>query len=390
MFIIEEPYVSDLMLKTLEKNKFEVLDNEFVRNYTNKYDLNLIDEKTALKKYSGSKNGLKVYSNSENSIDWVIKNFPDSNISDAIKIFKNKYEFRKLISSIYPDFFFCEYSLEELSNIDITKIKKPFIIKPSVGFLSLGVYKVETDSDWKKVLKNLQQEAKSYSKIFPSNVVNSSGYIIEEIIKGKEYAVDAYYTQQGIPVVLNIFQHPFADSDDVSDRLYLSSKNIIQNTMPKVKILLEKLGKLIDLKNFPMHIEIIEKENGEIVPVEINPMRFAGWCTTDLACFAYGINMYEYFHDQSEPDWEKIFSRKGNEYYYFAMAETPKDMKKDGSCSFDYEKLKKCFSNILEFRKIDYLKKPLFAILFGQTQDNKEIDKILKLKTCDFVKTHGV
>lgn len=390
MFIIEEPYVSDLMLKTLEKNKFEVLDNEFVRNYTNKYDLNLIDEKTALKKYSGSKNGLKIYSNSENSIDWVIKNFPDSNISDAIKIFKNKYEFRKLISSIYPGFFFCEYSLEELSNIDITKIKKPFIIKPSVGFLSLGVYKVETDSDWKKVLKNLQQEAKSYSKIFPSNVVNSSGYIIEEIIKGKEYAVDAYYTQQGIPVVLNIFQHPFADSDDVSDRLYLSSKNIIQNTMPKVKILLEKLGKLIDLKNFPMHIEIIEKENGEIVPVEINPMRFAGWCTTDLACFAYGINMYEYFHDQSEPDWEKIFSRKGNEYYYFAMAETPKDMKKDGSCSFDYEKLKKCFSNILEFRKIDYLKKPLFAILFGQTQDNKEIDKILKLKTCDFVKTHGV
>ena len=381
MFIIEEPYVSDLMLKTLEKNKFEVLDNEFVRNYTNKYDLNLIDEKTALKKYSGSKNGLKVYSNSENSIDWVIKNFPDSNISDAIKIFKNKYEFRKLISSIYPGFFFCEYSLEELSNIDITKIKKPFII---------GVYKVETDSDWKKVLKNLQQEAKSYSKIFPSNVVNSSGYIIEEIIKGKEYAVDAYYTEHGIPVVLNIFQHPFADSDDVSDRLYLSSKNIIQNTMPKVKILLEKLGKLIDLKNFPMHIEIIEKENGEIVPVEINPMRFAGWCTTDLACFAYGINMYEYFHDQSEPDWEKIFSRKGNEYYYFAMAETPKDMKKDGSCSFDYEKLKKCFSNILEFRKIDYLKKPLFAILFGQTQDNKEIDKILKLKTCDFVKTHGV
>ena len=390
MFIIEEPYVSDLMLKTLEKNKFEVLDNEFVRNYTNKYDLNLIDEKTALKKYSGSKNGLKVYSNSENSIDWVIKNFPDSNISDAIKIFKNKYEFRKLISSIYPDFFFCEYSLEELSNIDTTKIKKPFIIKPSVGFLSLGVYKVETDSDWEKVLKNLQQEAKSYSKIFPSNVVNSSSYIIEEIIKGKEYAVDAYYTQQGIPVVLNIFQHPFADSDDVSDRLYLSSKNIIQNTMPKVKILLEKLGKLIDLKNFPMHIEIIEKENGEIVPVEINPMRFAGWCTTDLACFAYGINMYEYFHDQSEPDWEKIFSQKGNEYYYFAMAETPKDMKKDGSCSFDYEKLKKCFSNILEFRKIDYLKKPLFAILFGQTQDNKEIDKILKLKTCDFVKTHGV
>ncbi len=389
MFILEEPYVSDLMLKTLEKNKFEVLNNSFVKNYTKDYNLNIIDEKEAIKKYSTPNDGLKIYSNSENSIDWVIKNFPQSNISKAIKIFKNKFEFRKLISSIYPDFFFCEYSLEELSNIDITKIKKPFIIKPSVGFLSLGVYKVETDSDWEKVLKNLQQEAKSYSKIFPSNVVNSSNYIIEEIIEGTEYAVDAYYTKEGKPVVLNIFRHPFADANDVSDRIYLSSKNIIQKTMPKVDILLSKLGELIDLKNFPMHIELIEKNNGEIVPVEVNPMRFAGWCTTDLACFAYGINMYEYFHDQIEPDWKKLLDEKGDENYYFAMAETPKNMKKDGSCSFDYENFKKCFSKILEFRKIDYLKKPLFAILFGQTSDDDEITEILKLNTGDFVNSRS-
>ena len=54
MFILEAPYISDLMLKTLEKNQFDVLSNEIAKNYSSKYKLNLIDEKNA-------KNCSKVY-----------------------------------------------------------------------------------------------------------------------------------------------------------------------------------------------------------------------------------------------------------------------------------------------------------------------------------------
>ena len=71
MFILEAPYVSDLMLKTLENNQFEVLSNDIAKNYSSEYKLNLIDKNTA-------KNSLKVYSNSENSINWVLNNFQNS------------------------------------------------------------------------------------------------------------------------------------------------------------------------------------------------------------------------------------------------------------------------------------------------------------------------
>lgn len=34
--------------------------------------------------------------------------------------------------------------------------------------------------------------------------------------------------------------------------------------------------------NFPVHVEIRVKED-KICPIEFNPMRFAGLCTTDIA-----------------------------------------------------------------------------------------------------------
>ena len=49
---------------------------------------------------------------------------------------------------------------------------------------------------------------------------------------------------------------------------------------------MDKIGKEIGYKNFPFHIELrIDKD--KIIPIEINPMRFCGWCITDIAQNAY-------------------------------------------------------------------------------------------------------
>lgn len=384
MFILEEPYVSELLLKTLESNQFAVLNNEVAKKYSKNFNLNLIEKDTAIDFFK-NKEELNFYSNSENSIDWVLSNFENTNLSKAIEVFKDKVEFRKLIAPIYPNFMFKELSLEELDSIDINSIKMPFIIKPAVGFLSLGVHKVNSDTEWKEVLSTIKNEVKSFSKLFPQKVVNSSKFIIEEIIKGTEFAIDAYYNNQGEAVILNIFKHPFVSAEDVSDRAYISSKEIINENLVDFESVLAKIGEITNLKNFPMHIELIKKDNGEIIPVEINPMRFAGWCTTDLAYYAYGINIYEYFFNQEKPDWTNILSKKGNEEYYFAMAETPQDINKSDIKEFMFEELKKEFSNILNFREIDYMNKPMFAILFGSVTDKKEITKILQLDMHNFI-----
>ena len=285
MFIIEEPYISELMLKTLEKNQIAVLDTELARSYG--YNLNYVKEEKTEEPV--------IYSNSENAINYVLKTYPKSDLAKIINICKDKYEFRNRLQPLYPDFFFEEILLEDMEDYDIAELPIPFIIKPTVGFLSMGVHKVTSYDEWEKVINKIKEESKEFGKLFPKDVLNSSGFIMEEIIEGKEYAVDAYYNNSGKAVILNIFEHPFVNSADVSDRAYITSADIIRSNLANFQTILDNIGETLSIKNFPIHIEFRITKSGKAIPIEINPMRFAGWCTTDLAYYAYGINIYEYF-----------------------------------------------------------------------------------------------
>jgi len=396
LFILEEPYVSNLLLETLSNKGFEVLENEYIKNLCKKsgYKLNLVSED----KVKGAINSGRVYLNSENAIDFILEKFPNSNLSNLIELCKDKYSFRKALKPLYPKFLFREVFVEELDKINFNDIGKPFIIKPSVGFLSLGVHKVRSDKEFDEVKKQIRAEINEISKLFPKSVLNISKFIIEEMITGDEFAVDVYYDKGGVPVILNILKHPFLDGDDVSDRAYITSRTIIEENMPRFEKVLCEIGKALNIKNFPMHIELISEPAGgsraaldsisEIIPVEINPMRFAGWCTTDLAYFAYGINVYEYFVCEKRPAWDKILENKGDEIYYFAIAERPKSLAaptENTWYKFNYEAMYQKFSNILEKREIDYREKPVCVILFGRADNFFEINEILKLNMEEFV-----
>ncbi len=375
LFIPEDPYVSDLMLKTLEKNAYPVLKNKITEDVN--CGLNLVDGKIFKPD--------KVYSNSENAVEWVLDNFKNTDLARFIAISKDKFEMRRQLKDIYPNFFFEEILLEDIDKVDTEKLPSKFIIKPSVGFLSMGVHKVTSKDEWTNTVEKIKNEIHDFKKNFPTSVLSSSKFIIEEVIEGEEFATDVYFDDRGCPVIMNIFAHPFVSEDDVSDRIYISSKEIIEKHLKIFEAVLCKIGDKIGFKNFPAHIEVIQKSNGEVIPVEINPMRFAGWCTTDLAYYAYGINVYEYFVQNQKPDWKNILRDKEGKTYYFAMAETPSGIDKT-KISFDYDELKKCFSYILDFRKIDFVNKPVFAVIFGETDDKEEINKILELNMNDFIR----
>ena len=379
IFILEQPYVSNLLLQTLQETKYPVVENEESKNISG---LNLINTAMAKEMLKNSAN--KIYSNSENSIDYIIKNFNDSNLADYIELCKNKYLMREKLSEIYPKFFFKKIHVDELETIDITNFPNSFIIKPTIGFLSMGVHKVNSKHEWKNILAKIKSEINNFSKAFPNSVLNSSEFLAEEIIDGEEYAIDAYFNKDNKAVIMNIFKHPFVSADDVSDRAYITSKEIITNNLSVFEKILNEIGCILGFKNFPIHIEVIKKADGAVIPIEINPMRFAGWCTTDLAYFAYGINMYKCFVDNKEPDWNTILKNKNDELYYFAMAETPQNIDKS-KIKFDYDKFKRQFSEILEFRQIDFINKPVFAIVFGQAKNYDEIIKILRLNMKDYI-----
>jgi biotin carboxylase len=217
-------------------------------------------------------------------------------LPSQIQVFKNKIKFRDLLKDLFPDYFFKGIKFEELAHLSIENIKIPLIIKAAVGFFSLGVHKVEHPEEWPMVLNKITNDIAEIRSFYPNEVVDTSNFILEECIEGEEYAMDCYFDKEGNPVILSILHHRFSTGKDVNDRVYTTSEEIIETRLPKMQKFLDALGALTNLKNFPFHLEVRMDKNGTIIPIEVNPMRFGGWCTTaDLSHFAYGFNSYQYF-----------------------------------------------------------------------------------------------
>ncbi len=375
MFILENPYVSDLLRNTIEKKNYDVVLNDISSELGFSEDVILKNNQESIMNYRDKK---LLYTNSENSIEWIVENLTSSKIVEYIDIFKNKYRFRELIRSIYPDFQFMEINIDDIDSMDISQFKKPFILKPKYGFLSIGVYTITNENDWHEAVKEIKENTESHGNLFPKEVISPKNYIIEEFIQGTEYAVDAYYDKEGKPVVINILEHKFSSSEDVSDRLYITSKKIIEENLQRITAFLQKLGDILHIKSFPLHVEV-RIDNHQLVPIEINPMRFAGWCTTDIVYYAYGINPYEYFIEQKKPVWKNILADKEGKIYSVIILDKPKDMNAHNIKHFDYDSLISKFNHVIECRKTDISKYPIFGMLFTETpEDNdNELDEIL-------------
>ncbi|NEP86942.1 MAG: ATP-grasp domain-containing protein, partial [Okeania sp. SIO2C2] len=146
-------------------------------------------------------------------------------------------------------------------------------------------------SEWVKTIDLITKEIAPTRNLYPESVLNTNSLIIEEYIDGEEFAVDAYYNSIGKPVILGIFKHIFSSDNSVSQRVYCLCKEIIESNLEELTNFLEKIGNLAKIKNFPVHIELRRNSNGILLPIEVNPIQFGGWCTTaDLSFLAYGFN----------------------------------------------------------------------------------------------------
>jgi hypothetical protein len=387
MIILDEPYVSTYLKDTVLKNQFPLLKTETSLKWGLNTEANWIDENYAIVSLTKVSNP-KIYTNSENSINWINKNLQSTVLPEKINIFKDKYKFRQLIKGLYPDFFFKEIHLKDLDNISINGYPKPFVIKPSVGFFSLGVYKVNNDADWQETKELIKGEIDAVNKLYPKEVMDTTKFIIEECIQGEEFAVDAYFDSTGQPVILNILKHLFSSSSDVSDRVYFTSDEVINNNINGFTNFLSKIGKLTELKNFPLHVEVRVDENNNISPIEINPMRFGGWCTTaDMTPYAYGFNPIEFFFNEKKPNWDETLKSQKDNVYTVIVLDNSSGYKAENIASFDYNKLLAYFENPLELRKVDVNEFPLFGFVFTETRKSNfaELERILKSDLTEFI-----
>ncbi len=387
MFFVDKPYVSDFFKKTVRDSGIPIVGTEAAQQ------LDLFDGTTVISEASAiemvrERESLPIYTTSENAIGWISKNLPFSDLPEKIELFKDKLKFRQLTKSIFPDFYFQGVSINELENVQFDQLPLPFIIKPTVGFMSMGVYKVTNYEEWADTLASITAEIEQIKNLYPDSVLNTSSFIIEQCINGEEFAVDVYYNAVGEAVVLSILKHVFASDADVSDRVYVSSKEIIEKNLAEFTEFAERIGRLAAVKNFPVHIELRRDSDGTLLPIEVNPMRFGGWCTTaDISFLAYGFNPYLYYYNQEKPDWSQLLQGKEGKLFSIVVLDNSTGIEIGKIRSFDYDKLLTKFKKPLELRKIDFQQYPVFGFLFTETAEDHfvELQTILNSDLREFI-----
>lgn len=379
MILIDKPYVSEFLIQTIKENNFKIIATSEATSMISDTSLNWISETQAKIELEKVPN-LAIYTNSENSIAWIETNFINSELPKKIELFKNKVAFRTILKDTFPDYFFKEIQKGDLPNIPESELKFPLILKPAVGFFSLAVHKVDNFKEWQNVLLKIEKEIKVFQGMYPIKVINTTTFIVEEYIEGEEYAIDAYFDKYGEPVLLNILHHVFSSDKDVSDRIYTTSVEIIKKHQSKVTQFLKLIGSKAGLTNFPMHVEVRIDSEGKIIPIEVNPLRFGGWCTTaDLTWFGYGFNPYVCFLKGEKPDWENLYQSKKDKLFSIIVLDNNSGIPEKEINNFDYGKLASEFENPLHLRKVDYSTYSVFGFLFTETSlgNEKELQRIL-------------
>ena len=374
MIILEKPYVSAPLVAYLEEKQIPVLHNDMAELLKQQgHQLNLLEDQQFVEKYQQTQ---KLYAVSENALVWLYAQLPDSELVKKVKILKDKAAFRRICQKIYPDFYYKEVELKALRSLDPDTLPLPLVLKPSVGFLSVGVYIVRSKEEWQTALDDIDKNFAKQCAVFPDTVVKSEMFVLEQFIEGEEYAVDAYYDADGQPNIINIFHHIFKDETDVSDRLYCMSKQIFETNYPAFNQFCIDLNGVLQLRNFPMHVEFrVDKRTGRAIPIEVNPLRFAGMCLNDLTRHTCGLLPVQAFFEGTRPDYATMWNGIEEDVFSFVVLDKPFETTR----SIDFEAIKKHFHGVLETRDIKNPAMSIWGFLFTKTspEHKDELKEIL-------------
>jgi hypothetical protein len=382
MMILARPSLSPYLSRTLFELDVPVVMTEDVA----------VPMHTALRKISTADLGGSpklayqslILTSSENALSRLYELIPHDERVLKSRIFKDKVAFRRALSSRFKDFFFREIPLSELGDTPPKGAPYPLVLKPAVGISSIGVTRVESPKDWKRASNFLRDDFARYQKNYERNVVESSSLILEEYLEGAELAVDGYFGSDSKPVILNILEHLFSGPEDTSDLVYYTRRSLVKKHYGPLLKFLREFGEVFDLKRFPFHLEVRVNKQGKITPIELNPLRFAGLGTTELAEYAWGINVYRYFFEERAPDWEKILRREDDSVFSFLCADLSGSVfKKKGLVIHDRDFFRQ-FHEILDYRILDERETSTFAVIFYRSDDLKENQRLLKLDLSQF------
>jgi len=302
----------------------------------------------------------KVCLTTESILDNVLSRLDDESRKSAVRKLKDKFAFRELLKSIYPDFYFKQCKLEDLPNQKLDWDSK-YVVKPVKGCFGSGVRVIDGNINLQKLIVEIKAELAKNSAVLSTNVLTPDEFLIESYIEGEEYAVDMFYDRQGKPVITNIYHHPMPTNLAYLHMLYYASRDTFEKIVQPAREFFLKLNQTLKVTNLPIHAEF-RLHNGQLMPIELNSFRFGGMGLGNLGYHALGVNSYQHFIEDSEPDWASIWKDRENIFGFFIAyngANTDMTQAKP-----DWERLRRQFSRIILETPFDYQKQLAFGILY--------------------------
>ena len=383
MVILDRPYVSDLLEDTLARLQTPVLLNHPDLALRDPGALDLRDRESFFGELARSSHP-RLYTNSEDTLGEVLAHLGDTPLGHQIRVAKDKALMRERLQPLYPDLFFARVTLDELASLQAAGLPFPLIIKPAVGFFSLAVVSVNGPEEWDAARARVLAELAAARGVFPESVLNTTEMLLEQRVEGREFAIDAYFGSDGAPVLLDVMEHIFRDADDTEDRVYLTSAALIREHGSQFATLLGEIGHRLGFMHLAAHVEFRVETSGRAVPIEINPLRLAGFCSTDLAWYAYGLNTHEAFLRGRAPDWDRLLAGR-DAVYSLIICRRPQGPDRARIRGVDWDSLAATFSQPLEIRRMDYRAYPLLAFAFIESPDMEEPRRLLQADFAQFV-----
>lgn len=380
MVILDAPVASQPLVEWLAASQHPVLANGFSRSLAAPRPLNLVDDAEAARRIDS---GERLYTNSENALAWIDEHSANEPLKATIALFKDKGALRERLAPLAPGLSFQRVPRSQLGAIDPTGLPLPVVLKPSVGFCSMGVYVIDQPQDWADALADIAQREAEWRARYPESVVGGDEYLIEGYLQGTEYALDMYYDEEGSAHLLNVLRHDFAGPEDTSDRLYLTNDVIVEAMAPRFERWLDEVNALVGAKSFPVHVEV-RVDGDAIVPIEFNPLRFAGLGGTDVAYYGVGLRTYQAYLEDSPVDLEALYAAHPGDT--FSMSLLNPSPEADLARPFHYDALEGRFSDVLAFARFDPNVTGSYGFLFLRTtpQTADELDWLLRSDLMEF------
>ncbi len=315
----------------------------------------------------------KVCITSEASLQIVKDALNDDAKKNAIDVLKDKFKFREVVSQLYPDYQYRKIGFDDIVNLKVTK---KTIIKPAKGFFGIAVNTIDQHTD----LKALAKDIKSTSGLFPQKMLSQNEFVVEEYIEGEEYAVDMFYDAQGEPHIVNIYHHPMPRIAAYLHMLYYSSKAVFDQIYDKAIRFFKKLNGILNVKNIMLHAEF--KCDADLIPVEINAMRYGGVGLGNLIYHSIGLNPYQCFIEGTSPNWDEIWHTYEEDHFAFLIAYNGTRIDKS-RYEPDIEKLRGVFTEVLHEAIFDY-KSQLTLGVFCLKETERNLKQLLDIDFNDY------